>query len=145
MKKSIFLALAVCFLTFANNADAQFRMRMGVGMRVPMHGARRMPLTPEQRTEREVQQLRYDLNLSRDQENQLRGLLQQRDRARYSSDTAALKGLHFNEQLKQIFTQDQYGRYLAMKQKRNPQPTPVEKPSPPPARAQEPDDVYQHP
>ncbi|MEO8088315.1 MAG: hypothetical protein ABI763_15950 [Bacteroidota bacterium] len=146
MKKYIFVAIAAFLFAFAGNTDAQVRMRMGVNMRVPVQRVHRMPPTPEQRTEKQVQKLKHDLKLSHQQVIDVRDLFQQRDQARFNNDKAALKGLHFKDRMHGILTQDQFAQYMSMKQKQNPPPATSsatdEKQNPPPAKAQELDDVY---
>ncbi|CAN5671210.1 hypothetical protein BH11BAC1_BH11BAC1_25220 [soil metagenome] len=149
MKKKIIILLSACFIVFSYNSNAQVRMRMGVGMRVPMNGARRMPASPEQRTEREVQKLKQELNMESTQTKEVRTLFQQRDIARRNKDKAALKNLRVRDRMQEILTPEQYGKYIAMKQEKNASkstrqnnPPAEEEKTPPPAKAVEQDDVY---
>ena len=87
----------------------------GIGMNIPVN--RKNPRN-EQRIEKQIQQLKTDLNLNEEQEKNVRNLIIERDRRSQQSRKKVMSHEEFDQRMQGILTPEQNARFNEIKQQK---------------------------
>ena len=120
MKKIIIVLFASAFFICADRAIAQIGIGIGtngfgIGMNVPVNGRKAQK---SKHLDKQVDQLKRDLDLNDEQVVKVRSLLIERDRSHNRTGKKEMTGEQFNLRMQEILTDEQNIMYAKLRQQK---------------------------